>query len=74
MAVLPGAVDTDMTKGLEIPKLAPRQAAEAVIHGLKTRAEEIFPGAMGSGVAFGLTNDYKAVEAEFAGFLPAQKL
>lgn len=74
MAVLPGAVDTDMTKGLEIPKLAPRQAAEAVIHGLKSRAEEIFPGAMGSGVAFGLTNDYKAVEAEFAGFLPAKKL
>lgn len=74
MAVMPGAVDTDMTRGLEIPKLAPRPAAEAVLYGLKTRAEEIFPGAMGAGVAFGLTNDYKAVEAEFAGFLPAQSL
>ena len=74
MAVMPGAVDTDMTRGLEIPKLAPRQAAEAVIYGLKTRAEEAFPGAMGAGVAFGLTDDCKAIEGEFAGFLPAQTL
>jgi len=70
VGVLPGAVDTDMTRGLSIPKLAPRDVAGAVIDGLLRGLEEIYPGDMAAGVAFGLTLDPKDVEREFAQYLP----
>ena len=70
VGVLPGAVDTDMTRGLSIPKLAPRDVAAAVIDGLRRGVEEIYPGDMAAGVAFGLTLDPKDVERQFAQYLP----
>jgi hypothetical protein len=70
MAVLPGAVDTDMTRGLDIPKLAPGAVATALVDGLERGLDEVYPGDMASGVAFGLALDPKAVEQQFAGFLP----
>ncbi len=74
MGVLPGAVDTDMTRGLTVPKMAPEAVAEALVHGLRIRAEEIYPGDMAAGVAYGLASDPKAVEHEFALYLPKEKL
>ena len=74
MGVLPGAVDTDMTKGVEVPKVQPAVIAAAIMHGLKARADEIYPGDMGAGVAFGLSGDPKAVEREFANYLPAARV
>jgi len=70
LGVLPGAVDTDMTRGLTIPKLAPETVAAAVIDGLRRGLEEIYPGDMASGVAFGLSLDPKEVERQFAQYLP----
>lgn len=74
MAVLPGAVDTDMTKGLDIPKAQPADIASAIVAGLKMRADEIFPGGMAAGVAYGLAGDPKSVEREFANYLPAARV
>jgi NAD(P)-dependent dehydrogenase (short-subunit alcohol dehydrogenase family) len=70
IGVLPGAVDTDMTRGLTIPKLAPEAVAAAVIDGLIRGLDEIYPGDMAAGVVFGLALDPKEVEVQFARFLP----
>lgn len=74
MAVLPGAVDTEMTKDFQGPKIPPRLVAEAIVDGLKHRMEEVYPGDMGAGVAYGLSSDAKAVEHEFANYLPERRL
>ena len=70
MAVLPGAVDTDMTRDFEGPKIPPADVAEAIVHGLAVGAEEVMPGDMASGMSMGLAVDPKAVERQLAEFLP----
>jgi 2-keto-3-deoxy-L-rhamnonate aldolase RhmA/NAD(P)-dependent dehydrogenase (short-subunit alcohol dehydrogenase family) len=70
MGVLPGAVDTDMTAGVNIPKLQPAEVAAAIIDGLRNGAEEIYPGDMAAGTAAGLANDPKGVERQYGQFLP----
>jgi len=50
-AVLTGPVDTDMTRGLEIPKAAPESVARAIFDGVKQGQEEIFPDAMSQSLA-----------------------
>ncbi len=70
MAVLPGAVDTDMTRDFDGPKIEPAEVAEAILHGLSIGAEEVMPGDMGAGMAMGLAMDPKAVERQLAEFLP----
>ena len=68
LAVLPGAVDTDMSRNLDAPKMSPESVADAVIDGLERGLEEVYPGDMAAGVAFGRTMDAKAVERQFAGY------
>ncbi len=70
LGVLPGAVDTDMTRGLEIPKMQAAEVAEAIIDGLRRGLEDIYPGTMASGVAAGLAGDALAIERDFAAYLP----
>jgi 2-keto-3-deoxy-L-rhamnonate aldolase RhmA/NAD(P)-dependent dehydrogenase (short-subunit alcohol dehydrogenase family) len=70
MGVLPGAVDTDMTAGVDIPKLQPAEVAAAIVHGLLTGAEEVYPGDMAAGTAAGLATDPKGVERQYGQFLP----
>lgn len=74
MGVLPGAVDTDMTAGVNVPKIQPAYVAAAIVDGLRRRADEIYPGDMAAGVFYGLSGDPKAVEREFANYLPAARL
>ncbi len=66
MGVYPGAVDTDMTAGLEMPKLTPDEVVTAIMDGLDRGAEDLIFGDMASGVADGLAADSKAVERNFA--------
>jgi NAD(P)-dependent dehydrogenase (short-subunit alcohol dehydrogenase family) len=42
-AVLPGPVDTDMTRGSEIPKASPESVARAIFDAVDNGEEEIFP-------------------------------
>jgi NAD(P)-dependent dehydrogenase (short-subunit alcohol dehydrogenase family) len=42
-AVLPGPVDTDMTRGSEIPKASPESVARAIFGAVGDGEEEIFP-------------------------------
>jgi NAD(P)-dependent dehydrogenase (short-subunit alcohol dehydrogenase family) len=50
-AVLTGPVDTDMTRGLEIPKATPQSVAEGIFDGLENDDDEIFPDAMSRSLA-----------------------
>jgi NAD(P)-dependent dehydrogenase (short-subunit alcohol dehydrogenase family) len=45
-AVLPGPVDTDMVRDLDIPKTAPDAVARAIFDGVERGEEEIFPDPM----------------------------
>jgi NAD(P)-dependent dehydrogenase (short-subunit alcohol dehydrogenase family) len=42
-AVLIGPVDTDMTRGLDIPKAAPESVARGIFDGVEKGEDEIFP-------------------------------
>jgi len=63
---LPGAVDTRMTAGLPIPKMAPADAAAEILDGFEAGDEEIYVGEMARGLAQGLAADPKAVERQLA--------
>ncbi len=41
--VYPGPVDTDMTRGFDLPKTSPRDVALAVLDGVEAGQEDIFP-------------------------------
>ncbi len=64
--VFPGAVDTQMLAGVEMPKTAPGDVAAAVIAGLIEDREDIFPDPMSQSVYAAWRIDHKAVEKQFA--------
>ena len=66
IAAMPGAVDTRMTAGLPIPKMAPADAAAEILDGYEAGEEEIYVGEMARGLAQGLAHDPKAVERQLA--------
>lgn len=69
-AVMPGAVDTDMTRDFQGPKMPPADVAEAIRHALSIGQRDVYPGDMAAGVAAGLALDPIGTEAMFASFLP----
>jgi NAD(P)-dependent dehydrogenase (short-subunit alcohol dehydrogenase family) len=71
-AVLPGPVDTDMTRGLDIPKFSPESVARGLFDGLEQGEEEIFPDPMSASMAESWRNGAaKALERENAALLEA---
>ena len=70
VGIMPGAVDTDMTAGIDIPKMPPPAVVAAALDAVEAGIEDVYPGDMATGVAQGLAADPKAVEKEFAGYLP----
>ena len=70
-AVMPGAVDTDMSKDFPPPKLDPADVVRATLNGIESGDElDIYPGDMAQGLRAGLEHDPKEVEAELSGYLP----
>src|ERR1700690_548463 len=71
--VLPGPVDTDMTRDLDIPKASPESVARAILDGVEKGEEEIFPAPMSESVAEGWRSGaVKALERQFAAFTQAE--
>ena len=66
IAAMPGAVDTRMTAGLPIPKMAPAEAAAEILDGYEAGEEDTYVGEMARGLAQGLAHDPKAVERQLA--------
>jgi NAD(P)-dependent dehydrogenase (short-subunit alcohol dehydrogenase family) len=70
-AVVLGPVDTDMNRGLEIPKASPESAAAAIFDGLEKREEDIFPDPVSQSVAEGWrAGVVKTLERQFTAFVP----
>jgi NAD(P)-dependent dehydrogenase (short-subunit alcohol dehydrogenase family) len=70
-AVVLGPIDTDMNRGLEIPKASPASAAAGIFDGLERGEEEIFPDPASLSIANGWRNGaVKAMERQFAAFVP----
>jgi NAD(P)-dependent dehydrogenase (short-subunit alcohol dehydrogenase family) len=70
VAVMPGAVDTEMERNFPPPKLPPSEAAGAALDGVEQGLEEVYSGDMASGMSQGLAGDPKAVEKDLAKYLP----
>jgi NAD(P)-dependent dehydrogenase (short-subunit alcohol dehydrogenase family) len=66
-AVFLGPIDTDMNRGLEIPKASPESAAQGIFDGLEKGEEDIFPDPASRPVADAWRNGLtKGLEREFA--------
>jgi len=52
-AVMPGPIDTDMVRALDIPKTPPEDVARASLDGVERGEEEIFPDPMSQSLAVG---------------------
>jgi peptide/nickel transport system ATP-binding protein len=70
VGIFPGAVDTDMAKGIDMPKLDPNDVASIALKAVESGTEDVNVGDMAQGVAAGLLADPKKVEKEFAAYLP----
>jgi NAD(P)-dependent dehydrogenase (short-subunit alcohol dehydrogenase family) len=71
-AVLAGPVDTDMTRGLEIPKSTPESVARGIFDGLERGEEEIFPDPLSESMAETWRSGVaKALERENAALVDA---
>src|SRR6266852_812945 len=45
-AVLPGMIDTDMSRGVDMPKSSPEAVARGILDGVESGEEDIFPDPM----------------------------
>jgi len=69
--VVLGPVDTDMNRGLDIPKASTESAARGIFAGLERGEEDIFPDPASESIADGWRNGAaKALERQFAAFIP----
>ena len=66
IGVFPGAVDTDMLAGVDMPKTSPTDIASAVVSGIESGMEDIFPDPMSTQLYAEWKTDHKAVERQFA--------
>ena len=74
-AVLPGPIDTEMVRYLDIPKTAPQEVARATLDGIERGDEDIFPDPMSQSLADGWRGGVtKALERQNAALVAAEPL
>ena len=72
-AVLAGPVDTDMSRGFDVPKASTESVARAIFDGVEKEEEDIFPDPMSESLAENWRSGaVKALEREFAGLAEAE--
>jgi NAD(P)-dependent dehydrogenase (short-subunit alcohol dehydrogenase family) len=72
-AVLPGPVDTDMSRDADIPKASPESVARAIFDGVETEEEDIFPDPMSAPMAESWRGGAaKALERQLAALVPTE--
>ena len=73
--VLTGPVDTDMSRGLDIPKASPESVARAIFDGVEEGQEDIFPDPMSASMAESWRSGAaKALERQFAALVEAERV
>ena len=71
-AVLTGPIDTDMTRGFEIPKASAGSVAHAIFDGVESGEEDIFPDPLSTVLADSWRNGpAKAFERQYAALVAA---
>jgi NAD(P)-dependent dehydrogenase (short-subunit alcohol dehydrogenase family) len=65
LGAYPGPVDTDMAKGLDLPKASPTTVAAAILKGIEADEAYIMPDPMAVQVYEGWRADHAAIEAQF---------
>jgi NAD(P)-dependent dehydrogenase (short-subunit alcohol dehydrogenase family) len=72
-AVMTGPVDTDMSRGLDIPKFSPESVARAIFDGVEKDEEDIFPDPVSESMAESWRSGAaKALERQFAALVEAE--
>jgi NAD(P)-dependent dehydrogenase (short-subunit alcohol dehydrogenase family) len=72
-AVMTGPVDTDMSRGLDIPKFSPESVARAIFDGVEKGEEDIFPDPVSESMAESWRSGAaKALERQFAALVQAE--
>jgi NAD(P)-dependent dehydrogenase (short-subunit alcohol dehydrogenase family) len=72
-AVLTGPVDTEMTRGLDIPKASPASIARAIFDGVESDQDDIFPDQMSASIAESWRSGAaKALEHQYAALVPSE--
>ena len=72
-AVMTGYVDTDMSRGLEVPKASAGSVARAIFDGVEKGEEEIFPDPMSASLAASWRGGAaKALERQYAALVAAE--
>jgi NAD(P)-dependent dehydrogenase (short-subunit alcohol dehydrogenase family) len=72
-AVLTGPTDTEMNRGLDIPKAPPESVARAIFDGVENGEEEIFPDPMSQSMAESWRDGTaKAFERQLSAFVTAE--
>ncbi|MDX2271142.1 MAG: SDR family oxidoreductase [Cyanobacteriota bacterium] len=69
-AVFPGPVDTAMAAGLPVDKTPPLQVTTYVLGAIEQGIEDIYPDPTAQQIEAGIHQDRKAVERQFASWLP----
>lgn len=73
-AVLPGPIDTEMSRSLNIPKASPESVARAIFEGVEKGEEEIFPDPMSESLAESWRSGaVKELERQNATFVTAKE-
>lgn len=74
-AVLAGPVDTDMSRGFEIPKASPESVAQAIFDGVEKGEDDIFPDRMSESMAESWRSGaVKAAERQFATLIASEPI
>jgi NAD(P)-dependent dehydrogenase (short-subunit alcohol dehydrogenase family) len=66
LSILPGAVDTDMSRDFPPPKIPVAEVVDAAFAALRDGNDEVYVGAMAQQIAAGLATDRQAVQGSLA--------
>ena len=69
--VYPGPIDTDMTRGVALPKTSAGDVAAAILDGVEAGQEDIFPDLFSAGFGQQFESSPKTSERQFAAVTPA---
>jgi NAD(P)-dependent dehydrogenase (short-subunit alcohol dehydrogenase family) len=70
IGVFPGPVDTAMTEDMPGDKAEPMSVVKTVLQAIETGAEDVYPDAVSQSVFAAIAKPLKAVEKQFATWLP----
>ena len=66
----PGPVDTAMAEGVPMDKIAPIEVAKQALQAAKIGLDDVYPDPVSQSVFSAIADPLKAVENQFAGWMP----